>query len=53
LTILANERRQKPKDAQVTKDWKDLLLSSEGDLTEIKEIISEPIVSCCQNIVTQ
>ncbi|ACC85035.1 protein of unknown function DUF928 (plasmid) [Nostoc punctiforme PCC 73102] len=53
LTILANERRQKPKDAQVTKDWKDLLLSSEGDLTEIKEIVSEPIVSCCQNIVTQ
>ncbi|WP_375467130.1 DUF928 domain-containing protein [uncultured Nostoc sp.] len=53
LTMLANERRQKPKDAQVKKDWKDLLLSSEGDLTEIKEIVSEPIVSCCQNIVTQ
>lgn len=53
LTMLANERCQKPKDAQVTKDWKDLLLSSEGDLTEIKEIVSEPIVSCCQNIVTQ
>ncbi|MFN6567159.1 DUF928 domain-containing protein [Dendronalium sp. ChiSLP03b] len=47
LVMLANERRQKPKDAQVAKDWKDLLLSSEGDSKEIKKIVSEPIVSCC------
>lgn len=48
LTLLAEERRKKTKDAQIAKDWKDLLLSSEGDLTEIKEIVSEPIVSCCK-----
>ncbi len=53
LTMLAKERHQKPKDAQVTKDWKDLLLSSEGDLKEIKEIVSEPIVSCCLPMVTR
>lgn len=49
LTLLAEERRKKPKDAQIAKDWKDLLLSSEGDLTEIKNIVSEPIVSCCRD----
>jgi hypothetical protein len=42
LTLLAEDRCKKPDDAQVAKDWKDLLKSSE---VELKDIISEPIVS--------
>ncbi|MGB3757714.1 MAG: DUF928 domain-containing protein [Rivularia sp. (in: cyanobacteria)] len=40
LTLLAEERRKKPNDTQVAKDWKDLLESSE---VQLEEIVSEPI----------
>ncbi|MGJ5675308.1 MAG: DUF928 domain-containing protein [Nostochopsis sp.] len=46
LTLLAEERRRKPKDAQVEKDWKDLLRSPK---VELQEFVSEPIVSCCRS----
>jgi len=40
LTLLAEERRKKPNDTQVAKDWKDLLESSE---VQLEELVSEPI----------
>jgi Domain of Unknown Function (DUF928) len=50
LTLLAEERRKKPNDVQIAKDWEDLLQSSE---VQLKDIVSEPIVSCCLTIMTQ
>ena len=42
LTLLGEERRKKPKDVQVAKDWQDLLQSPK---VELQEIVLEPIVS--------
>ncbi|MDF5720305.1 MAG: DUF928 domain-containing protein [Rhizonema sp. PD37] len=45
LTLLAEERRMKPKDASIGKDWQDLL---ESPKVELQEFVSEPIVPCYQ-----
>lgn len=46
LTLLAEERRIKPQDGRITKDWQDLL---ESPKVELQEFVSEPIVSCCKS----
>ncbi|MFB2772530.1 DUF928 domain-containing protein [Pelatocladus sp. BLCC-F211] len=46
LTLLAEERRKKPNDTQLAKDWKDLLQLPK---VELQEFVSEPIISCCRS----
>jgi hypothetical protein len=45
LTNLIQLRRQNPKDAQLAKDWEDLLQQS-PDIA-LDKIVNEPVVNCC------
>lgn len=45
LTNLIELRRQNPKDAQLAKDWEDLLQQS-PDIA-LDKIVNEPVVNCC------
>ncbi len=45
LTNLIELRRQNPQDAQLTKDWEDLLRQSPDIVLD--KVVAQPVVSCC------
>ncbi|MBD2184546.1 DUF928 domain-containing protein [Planktothrix sp. FACHB-1355] len=45
ITNLIELRRQNPQDAQLTKDWEDLLRHPD---VALNKIVAEPVVTCCK-----